>query len=64
MIANDITRCIGHGAGPSGHQVRADCLDCELRTAPRPAGMVSFIDPPKEYPCPLRRVQQPCGRFG
>ncbi len=45
-------RCIGHGAGPTGHQLRADCVNCQRRTAPR-AGY-RFMDPPTEFPCPSR----------
>lgn len=47
-------RCIGQGAGPSGHQNRADCVNCERRLAPRPSGQVEYIEPPKEFPCPMR----------
>jgi hypothetical protein len=54
MLPNDVARCIGHGAGPSGHQNRVDCQNCQRRTAPRPAGMHSQVEPPKEFPCPIR----------
>lgn len=51
----DISRCLGHGAGPSGHQHRADCVNCQRRLAPRPSGvLLSFMEAPKEFPCPMR----------
>lgn len=53
-LANDIARCIGHGAGPSGTQLVSDCINCRRRTAPRPAGQHSQISPPQTFPCPLR----------
>lgn len=54
LLPYEIPRCEGHGAGPSGHQIRMDCLNCLRRTAPRPAGMVSYVLPEKEFPCPNR----------
>jgi hypothetical protein len=55
MLPFDESRCQGHGAGPSGHQNRADCVNCERRLAPRPAGIdLVWMDPPKEFPCPMR----------
>lgn len=54
MLPNDVARCLGHGAGPSGHQNRADCVNCARRLAPRAGGSVSFIAPPPEFPCPTR----------
>jgi hypothetical protein len=55
MLAYDIARCSGHGAGPSGHQNRADCVNCQRRLAPRPSGVrLVFMSPPKEFPCPMR----------
>lgn len=54
MLTNDTARCVGHGAGPSGYQLRADCVNCQRRTAPRPAGDTWFTEPPKEFPCPMR----------
>lgn len=53
MIPNDMARCLGHGAGPSGHQNRMDCQNCARRLAPR-GGYVSFMAAPKEFPCPER----------
>lgn len=47
-------RCLGHGAGPTGHQLRQDCVNCGRRTAPRPSGLVEFLAPALEYPCPNR----------
>ena len=47
-------RCLGHGAGASGHQNRVDCQNCERRTSHRPAGQTQYIEPPKEFPCPMR----------
>jgi hypothetical protein len=49
----DYARCLGHGAGPSGHQNRVDCQNCARRLAPRP-DPTWFVEPPKEFPCPLR----------
>lgn len=49
----DIARCEGHGAGPSGHQLRQDCVNCQRRTAPR-AEVQWFTSPPEDYPCPSR----------
>jgi hypothetical protein len=52
-LLEDVARCIGHGAGPSGHQNRADCVNCARRLAPRHRGVV-YMEPPKEFPCPQR----------
>lgn len=56
MLSLNEGRCIGHGCGPSGHQLRVDCVNCQRQTAPRPAGFVWYMAPPesKEYPCPMR----------
>lgn len=55
MVSWDTARCLGHGAGPSGHQNRMDCQNCQRRLAPRPSGFpLSWVEPPKEFPCPLR----------
>lgn len=52
---NDMTRCLGHGAGASGHQNRVDCVNCQRRLAPRPAGVpLSYMEPPSEFPCSMR----------
>jgi hypothetical protein len=56
MLPNDVARCIGHGAGPSGHQLRADCVNCQRRLAPRALYQV-WTEPPKEFPCPLRLAE-------
>jgi len=53
VIPYDIARCEGHGAGPSGHQLRVDCVNCLRRTAPR-AEVQWFMAPPDEFPCPER----------
>jgi hypothetical protein len=53
-LSNDSARCVGHGVGPSGHQNRADCVNCVRRTAPRPAGDTWFMDPPVAFPCPMK----------
>jgi hypothetical protein len=54
-LLDDMARCEGHGVGASGHQLRADCVNCARRLAPRPAGMHAvFSEPPKEFPCPFR----------
>jgi hypothetical protein len=53
MLALDVARCVGHGAGASGHQNRLDCSDCARRLAPRPYG-TQYVEPPREMPCPLR----------
>jgi hypothetical protein len=59
MLPFDVARCLGHGAGPSGHQNRADCVNCLRRLAPRPSGVpLQWIDPPKEYPCPERVAKE------
>lgn len=50
----DYSRCIGKPAGPQGLNFAEECRDCLRRTAPRPRGMVSQIEPPKETPCPDR----------
>lgn len=52
-LLSDMARCLGHGAGPSGHQNRMDCANCARRLAPR-AGDVAFMKPPEEFPCPAR----------
>lgn len=52
-LAFDVARCVGHGAGPSGHQVRMDCQNCLRRTAPW-GGYQVVTEPPKEFPCPSR----------
>lgn len=52
VIAHPDLRCIGHGAGPSGHQLRIDCEHCHRRTAPR-AGFVVLKNPPQQFPCPI-----------
>lgn len=54
ILPHDTARCEGHGVGPSGHQLRVDCVNCARRLASRPAGMTVFTEPPKEYPCPIR----------
>jgi hypothetical protein len=43
-------RCEGHGAGPSGHQVRVECVNCARRLAARPYG-TKYMTPPAEFPC-------------
>ena len=58
MLPNDVARCPGHGAGPSGHQNRSDCVNCARRLAPRPAGQVWYLEPPIEFPCPERIIQE------
>jgi hypothetical protein len=59
MLPYSERRCLGHGAGPSGHQNRVDCVNCLRRLAPRPSGIdLSWIEPPKEFPCPLRIPQE------
>jgi hypothetical protein len=52
-LLEDMARCLGHGAGPTGHQTRSDCVNCVRRLAPRPAG-VEFVELPAEFPCPKR----------
>jgi len=47
-----VPRCKGHGAGPSGHQNRADCVSCARRLAFAPDGLVRWMEPVKEFPCP------------
>lgn len=57
-LRHDEARCLGHGIGPGGWQVRMDCVSCLRRLAPR-AGAASFTEPPSEFPCPIRiPVQQ------
>lgn len=56
-LLDDMARCQGHGAGPSGHQNRMDCAHCARRLAPRPAG-VPWMEAPKEFPCPERIPQE------
>jgi hypothetical protein len=46
----DIARCPGHGAGPTGHQVRVECVNCARRLAPR-AWPAKMMEPPPEFPC-------------
>jgi hypothetical protein len=54
ILPHDVARCLGHGAGASGHQNRADCVNCARRLAPRPSGFTTYIEAPKEFPCPMR----------
>jgi len=53
MLPANEHRCVGHGAGPSGHQIRLDCVNCQRRTEPRAEALV-FTEPPKAFPCPYR----------
>jgi hypothetical protein len=53
MLPLEEPRCIGHGAGASGHQNAQECSDCARRLAPRPLG-TQYIEPPREVPCPQR----------
>lgn len=53
MLPYDVARCVGKGAGPSGHQTIAECVNCQRRTAPW-GGYQVVTDPPKEVPCPMR----------
>jgi hypothetical protein len=51
-LLDDMARCMGHGAGPGGWQVRVECSNCARRLAPR-AGDVPWMEPPTEtFPCP------------
>jgi hypothetical protein len=52
-LLQDLARCVGHGAGPSGHQLRVDCVHCARRLAPR-AGDVPWVEPEPMFPCPNR----------
>jgi hypothetical protein len=52
-LPSEEPRCAGAPAGPSGHQLPKQCVDCARRLAPRPLG-VKLIEPPKEQPCPTR----------
>lgn len=52
-LLSDMARCLGVPAGPSGHQNAPQCQNCARRLAPR-AGHVVFMEPPAEFPCPLR----------
>jgi hypothetical protein len=52
-LPSDEPRCIGAPAGPSGHQLPAQCVDCARRLAPRPWG-AKLIEPTTEVPCPNR----------
>lgn len=57
-LRHDEARCLGHGAGPSGWQVRVECVNCLRRLAPR-AEPVQFMEPSPDFPCPHRiPVQQ------
>jgi hypothetical protein len=55
-LSLDEPRCAGAPAGPSGHQLPPQCVDCARRLAPRPLG-VKLIEPPAEVPCP-RRIRE------
>lgn len=50
-LPTDYARCTGKPAGPQGLNHAPECELCMRRTAPRPHG-VSFMEPPKEEPCP------------
>lgn len=52
MLPADVERCPGHGAGPSGHELRIECVNCARRLAPR--AEVPVMEPPVEFPCPAR----------
>lgn len=54
ILPLDVARCEGHGAGPTGHQHRADCVNCKRRLASRISNYTSYLAPDKEYPCPNR----------
>jgi hypothetical protein len=54
MLPHDAARCEGKGAGASGHQVFAECVNCQRRTAPRPAGQTWYMEPSPVFPCPNR----------
>jgi hypothetical protein len=54
ILPQDVARCIGHGAGPSGYQNRIDCVNCRRRLASRIAGFTQYIEPPEAFPCPMR----------
>jgi hypothetical protein len=51
MLPDKEPRCQGFGVGPGGWQIRLECVNCQRRLAPRPAGQVEFITPPAEFPC-------------
>lgn len=57
VIAHPDLRCVGHGVGPTGHQLRIDCVNCRRRTAPR-AGYPMLENPPQQFPCPIRLEAQ------
>jgi hypothetical protein len=46
----DEPRCAGAPAGPSGHQLPPQCVDCARRLAPR-AWPAKMMEPPPEFPC-------------
>lgn len=50
-LLDDMARCLGHGAGPQGWQIRVECVNCARRLAPR-AGHVAWMQPPADFPCP------------
>lgn len=52
-LLSDESRCIGKPAGPSGYQHPPECSDCLRRQAPRFPDS-SYVEPPKEAPCPIR----------
>lgn len=52
MLAYDIARCQGHGVGPQGYQIRADCVNCLRRTAYAKFEGVIWMEPPVDFPCP------------
>jgi hypothetical protein len=52
FLPTDVARCIGKPAGPNGVNYAPECELCLRRRAPRPNGLVRFMDPPKTEPCP------------
>jgi hypothetical protein len=54
MLPYDVARCDGHGVGPQGYQLRADCFNCRRRTAFREFDRVVWMEPVAEFPCPQR----------
>lgn len=52
-LLDDMARCEGKPAGPSGHQLPEECQTCARRIAPR-AGVLPWILPSQEIPCPVR----------
>jgi hypothetical protein len=51
-LPNDIARCDGKDWDPFG--VQPECIDCARRIAPRSQWPTTYMEPPSEFPCPMK----------